>query len=559
MPQSTLLELLEQRSESAEAEALAIRFWERGLWIEWSWREYWAAAQRAACALRQAGVRKGDHVLMLASAVRPPVAALFRLWRLGAVPIHLGEPTHLVNRAAFLNKLADTAERLNARFLLVAPQDVPLAPHEQLRVLSTDLIFESKTVCCRIEPVQGEIAFLQLTSGSTSDPRAAIVSHERLLLHMASMSRRLPSHSDSVAASWLPLHHDMGLVGGLLFPFYNGFPAHMISTADFQRSPGIWLETMSRFRVTITAAPPSAYAICIALAGRLQRRGCDLSAWECAMVGAEPISPLLLERFAGVFASSGFRREAFFPVYGLAEATVAVTFPQLLAKTRIDHVERPGLEREGRAVKASDDKSSLAFVGLGTPIDGTHVRITGDGGLPLTERCVGEVHVYSSSLALGYYRDAKATSVSFQEGWLHTGDLGYMADGELFITGRKKEIIIKGGRNLIPSILEEIAGAVSGVRPGGVAAVGVSSAEFETELVCIAAETRCEEAEHPVLAESIRSALKISGVAVDRIFLFPPKSLPKTTSGKLQRLAIARMLRVEVARAPLAAAKQNVG
>jgi acyl-CoA synthetase (AMP-forming)/AMP-acid ligase II len=139
------------------------------------------------------------------------------------------------------------------------------------------------------------------------------------------MSQALPSHSESVAVSWLPLHHDMGLIGGLLFPFYNGFPAHMISTADFQRQPWAWLETMSRFRATICAAPPSAYAMCVSLAQRLSGANLDLSAWECAMVGAEPISAALLRRFSAAFAPYGFRPEAFFPVYGLAEATVAVS------------------------------------------------------------------------------------------------------------------------------------------------------------------------------------------------------------------------------------------
>jgi acyl-CoA synthetase (AMP-forming)/AMP-acid ligase II len=550
MKPRTLIELLEQRGESRQADALAIRFWEQGRWIEWSWREYWASAQRAAACFLEAGVRRGDHVLIVTPEVRPAVAALFGLWTIGAVPIQLGMPSRMQSRAGFFQNLQDTAECLDARFLLAPPQDVSLASVGGLRVLSTDVVFNPAGISPLPEPVQGATAFLQLTSGSTSHPRAVIVSHERLMLHMRSMSQRLPSRAASVAVSWLPLHHDMGLVGGLLFPFYNGFPAHMISTADFERSPGIWLETISRVRATITAAPPSAYAICIQLAARLQSRGCDLSAWECAMIGAEPISPSLLDRFAEAFGPVGFRGEAFFPVYGLAEATVAVTFPQLLAKTQIDRVERVALECEARAVPASDSQSSLAFVGVGAPIHGTEIRIAGAGGYPLPERCVGEVQVRSTSLALGYYGEPEATQATFQDGWLRTGDLGYLAGDVLFITGRQKEIIIKGGHNLIPSILEEIAGAVAGVRPGAVAAVGIPSAELETELVCVAAETRCERIEHPALAERIRRALKDRGVAVDRVFLLPPRCLPRTTSGKLRRISIVRMLAEQLASAP---------
>lgn len=260
------------------------------------------------------------------------------------------------------------------------------------------------------------------------------------------------------------------------------------------------------------------------------------------MIGAEPISPNLLQRFCQAFAPAGFHREAFFPVYGLAEATVAVTFPRLRADIQVDRVDRVALECEKRAVPAFDPQSSAGFVGVGAPIENTEVRIIGDSGSPLPERSVGEVHVRSTSLALGYYGDPAATALSFRDGWLHTGDLGYFANGILFITGRKKEVIIKGGHNLIPSILEEVAGAVAGVRPSSVAAVGVASQEFETELVCIAAETRCHQAEYPALTGRIREALKAHGVAIDRVFLFPPQSLPKTTSGKLQRSAIAQML-----------------
>jgi fatty-acyl-CoA synthase len=196
----------------------------------------------------------------------------------------------------------------------------------------------------------------------------------------------------------------------------------------------------------------------------------------------------------------------------------------------------------------------LVFVGVGTPISGTEIRIAGLGGTPLPERFVGEIQVCSPSLALGYYGDAESSKQTFQDGWLRTGDLGYLADGVLFITGRQKEMIIKRGHNLIPSILEEIVGAVPGVRSGSVAAVGVPSPELETEMVCVVAETRCQQTKYSDLADRIRLALLAWGVAVDRILLLPPKCLAKTTSGKLQRAAIARMLAARLATGPQAGA-----
>jgi acyl-CoA synthetase (AMP-forming)/AMP-acid ligase II len=541
MAARTIAGMLKRRSDS-EPDRLAVRFYERGEWVEWTWRQYWAAAESASASFREAGVTSGDHVLMLTPGVRPAVAALFGLWSMGAFPIQIGLPLQPRDRQAFFDNLPETADRLDARFLLTTPVHAGTILSGPLRILTSDGLLEATT---RRPPEPDEVegtAFIQLTSGSTSRPRGVVVPHDRLMLHMRSMSESLPSHTHSVAVSWLPLHHDMGLLGGLLFPFFNGFLAHLISTADFQVRPSLWLETMSRFRGTITAAPPSAYAICVQLADRLRHLGLDLGAWKCAMVGAEPVPPTLFDRFANAFAPTGFRRNAFFPVYGLAEATVAVTFPALLREPRLDRVDRAALGRESRAVPSNDLENSAVLTGVGAPISGTQIRITGPGGATLRERLVGEVQVSSPSLALGYYGDPDATSAAFQDGWLRTGDLGYVADGALFITGRQKEIIIKGGQNLIPSLLEEIVAAVPGVRSGAVAAVGLRSPVLETEMVCIAAETRCEPPEHPALAERIRTALATWGIAVDRIFLLPPKCLPKTSSGKPQRVAIAQML-----------------
>jgi fatty-acyl-CoA synthase len=314
----TIAGVLRERAHAAGADRIAIRFLEGGDWIEWTWREYWAAAEKAASCLLASGVRPGDHVLMLTPDVRPAVTALFALWTIGAVPIQIGLPFQLQNRRAFLENLEVTARRLGARFLLTTPRFGDAADLPSLRILMTGDLFGHAAPGDAPDPedVRG-IAFIQLTSGSTSRPRGVMVPHDRLMLHLKSMSASLQSHSDSVAVSWLPLHHDMGLMGGLLFPFNNDFPAHMIATADFQARPAIWLETMSRFRGTIAAAPPSAYSLCVQLAPRLLNRGIDLSAWECAMVGAEPIPASLLLRFSEGFAPAGFGPTRSSPFMGL--------------------------------------------------------------------------------------------------------------------------------------------------------------------------------------------------------------------------------------------------
>jgi acyl-CoA synthetase (AMP-forming)/AMP-acid ligase II len=278
--------------------------------------------------------------------------------------------------------------------------------------------------------------------------------------------------------------------------------------------------------------------MCAQLAPRLLESGLDLSPWECAMVGAEPIPPAVLRRFSAAFAPAGFRPEAFFPVYGLAEATVAVTFPKLLAPARFDRVDATALS-QGHALPSDN---GLEFTGVGSPIPGTELRVEDPEGRTLPDRQVGEIVVRAGSMSDGYYGDPEITAETFQSGWLRTGDLGYCDGGTVFITGRRKEMIIKGGHNLIPAVLEEIVASVEGIRPGGVAAVGVPCIERHTELVCIAAETRCEPHLHSDLMRNVRGALKAHGVAADRVILLPPRSIPKTTSGKVQRIAVRRML-----------------
>jgi fatty-acyl-CoA synthase len=541
MTPRTLAGILRSRATSSRRHQLAIRFREGGDWVAWTWGQYDEAARAAAAGLWTAGVRPGDRLLLLVPEVRTAVTVLFGAWALGAVPIPVGLPFSLTDPAAFLDRLTETARRLGADVLLLSAALARLGGGGDgvRRLVAEDLLGGSTVAPLPDADDARAPAYIQLTSGSTGHPRAIAVPHGRLLRHLAAMSAALPSSPESVAVSWLPLHHDMGLLGGLLFPFYNGFLAHMISTFDFRNRPWCWLEAMAGCRATICAAPPSAYAIALQLAPRAVRSGFDLSAWECAMVGAEPISAGLLRRFAVALAPCGFRAEAFFPVYGLAEATVAVTFPRLLAPTRFDRVDRPLMECDGKAVAAG--AGALEFVGVGRPIPGTEVRIAGRGGETLPGRTVGEILVRSSTLMDGYLGEPRETA-PFRDGWLQTGDLGYLADGELFVTGRAKDLIIIGGHNLVPSVLEEIVAGVDGVRLSGAAAVGVRCPERETERAVIVAETRLEAPEQPALAARIRAALNNHGVIVDQVVLVPPRSLPRTTSGKLRRQELVQAL-----------------
>ncbi|MEY2441536.1 MAG: hypothetical protein QOJ46_962, partial [bacterium] len=419
-----------------------------GDWAGWSWAEYRDRASRAGSGLRAAGVGPGDHVLLLIAEVDVAVTTLFGLWSIGAVPIFVGLPYRLDDIAAFVAELRHTAQRLDARTLVVSDAFATLAGGAAggpLVVAAGGLLDgdgDGAFAWERIEP--SAPALIQLTSGSTGHPRGVVLSHRAVLANLAAISTALPAGEDAREVTWLPLHHDMGLIGGLLYPLFNAFPVNVLSPMAFRSDPFLWLQTMSGVKATCTPGPPSAYAIATRLARKAEAHDLDLSALRCAMVGAEPISPQVLREFAGAFAPCGFRPQAFFPVYGLAEATVAVTFPTVLGETHLDRVDRSVLEREGRATPAGDGLDALELVGVGRPLPGTELRIMRDGE-PVRERVEGELHVRAPSLMDGYYGEPEATAEAVRDGWLATGDLGYEAGGSLFVTGRLKDLIIKGG------------------------------------------------------------------------------------------------------------------
>jgi len=450
----------------------------------------------------------------------------------------------LTDIAGFIDRLRSTAAELDAGTLLMSRTVAGFAQKgEGERLLVIEDLLDAAVA--RGLPDPDDLApppMVQLTSGSTGHPRAVVVPHHRLVLHLENIAAALPAGEGAVGVTWLPLYHDMGMIGGLLYPFFTRFPVNLLSPMIFQSRPHRWLEMISEVGATHTVGPPSAYAILVRLAAKAMEAGLRLDRLRCAMIGAEPISAALLRRFSDAFAPCGFRPEAFFPVYGLAEATVAVTFPPPMSPTRVDRVDRVLLECEGRAQPATGP-STVEHVGVGAPLRDTELRIVGDEGTDLPDRSVGEIWVRSRTLMEGYFREPEASAAIIRDGWLRTGDLGYLADGALHVVGRKKDVIIKGGHNLYPELIEEIAGSVEGIRAGCIAAVGVHCAERETERAILVAETKVDPTGHVALAERVREALKLNGVAIDEVLLTAPGTLPKTTSGKVCRSAVAESLR----------------
>jgi acyl-CoA synthetase (AMP-forming)/AMP-acid ligase II len=337
----------------------------------------------------------------------------------------------------------------------------------------------------------------------------------------------------------LPLYHDMGLIGCWLFALYFGLPIAVLSPVAFLRRPERWLRALHRHRGTLSPAPNFAYELCVRKVPDRALEGLDLSSWRVALNGAEPISPATLERFTQRFEPFGFRPEALMPVYGLAECSVALTFAPLNRRPRVDRVARDAFQFHRRAEPVQPEEADpLEFVSVGTSLPNHQVRIVDDEGRSIPERVEGHVEFRGPSAMKGYHRNPEATRAALRpDGWFRTGDLAYQADGELFITGRTKDLIIKAGRNVYPQEIEEAAADVEGVRRGCVAAFSVPDHASGTERLVVVAETR--ETDHAVHARMVSQVKRGVGtrcrISPDAVVLVPPQTVPKTPSGKLRR------------------------
>lgn len=503
------------------------------------------SAYRWVKLLASRGVRVGDRVLVLLPTSHAFVEAMLGTMLLGAVPVPLATPMTFGSVDRYLVNLAAIATDCRARATVTYGRILDaIARHSELGAPLGEVMSEADrdgmgSVNVRLPSVGGgDPAFIQYTSGTTGSPKGAVISHRALVSNAFAIWSGLALGDRDVGVSWLPLFHDMGLIGVLLTSICHPYPIHVMSPESFVMNPRRWLELVSKVGGTLSAAPNFAYDMAVARAGDVG--DLRLDTWRHALNGAEPVQPASIARFAERFASNGFHADAPLPVYGLAEATLAVTFPSLSGKMQTLDVDRDALEGERRAVPLPGGHPAVS---VGYPVAGMRLEVVGEGGRVVPERTIGDILVAGPSLMDGYFGNDEASAALMSNGWLRTGDLGFIDDGRLFVTGRAKDLIIKSGRNIYPYDVERVAGEVDGVRQGGVAAFGRRNVATGTEdLVVIVESPHGDVERREAIAKAVRAELlAVLGIKADEILLCGVGKVPRTTSGKIRRRECARL------------------
>ncbi|HYW04210.1 MAG TPA: AMP-binding protein [Gammaproteobacteria bacterium] len=518
-----------------------------------SYAELQHGSDSVAAGLAALGVRRDDRVALMLPTGRDYFCAFLGILCAGAVPVPIYPPGRASQIAEHMRRHGRILANAGARLLLTVATGERIARLLRAeapgleRILTVDAVRAAAAGPAeRAAAASGDLALLQYTSGSTGDPKGVMLTHANLLANIRAMGQRLEVCPDDVFVSWLPLYHDMGLIGAWLGSLYYAVPLAAMSPLRFLARPLEWLRAIHRHRATISGGPNFGYELCLRALEAGVPSGLDLSCWRVAFNGAEPVNPATLESFASALAPAGFRRSALMPVYGLAEASVGLTLPAPGAGPEIDRVDRDRfLRRRFARPAAPGDPSPLLVAGCGPPLPGSEVRALGPDGRECPERQEGELEFRSPSATPGYYRNPEATQALFHDGWLVTGDRGYVAGGTVFVTGRSKDVIVRGGRNIYPYELEEAVGRLPGVRRGCVAVFGTGGGEPGVERLVIAAEIR---ANRDDVRDALRARIRdvsaaVAGIPADAVCLLPPHAVLKTSSGKIRRGAMAELYR----------------
>ncbi|MEZ5845542.1 MAG: fatty acyl-AMP ligase [Geminicoccaceae bacterium] len=513
------------------------------------YRRLRAEAIDAASRLPSARLRRGDRIGIIAETTPDFLLMFFACQYAGMIPVPLPLAVNFGGRQAYAERIRGMLLAAGAR-AAIGPADLVEVLHEATRRTAVSFVGTAADVSAleratsALEPLAAhEACYIQYSSGSTSFPRGVLVTQQAITANARSIAvDGVRLHNADRCVSWLPLYHDMGLVGCCLTPVLSQTSVDYLATSSFARRPLVWLELISRNKGTIAFSPTFGFELCARRASNRSSFDFDLSSWRVAGIGGEMIRPEALDTFIETFAANGFDGGAFLASYGMAEATLAVTFPEPGTGVAVDRILRgEELEQRRLAVPAHGEAGAgkaRSFARCGRPMPGYEVEIRDRDNRPLADRHVGRICIRGPSLMGGYFRNPEATeAVITRDGWLDSGDMGYMVGGELVVTGRTKDLIIIGGRNIWPQDLEWAVEQLPDVRAGDVAAFSGSDAD-DREQVIVVVECRLQEDDAIAeLRERVRATIsRVAGVESE-VVLAPPRSLTFTTSGKLSRAA----------------------
>ncbi len=508
-------------------------------------------AQQVADGLAASGLKRNESVAVMLPTCSDFFYAFLGIALAGGIAVPIYPPARPNEIEEYVRRQTLILRNAEVRFL-ISFEAVRAVLHvmqlgvPSLREVTTADALRSRAASARharVEPA--DIFFIQYTSGSTGNPKGVVLTHENVLANVQGIGWAVEARPDDAVVSWLPLYHDMGLIGSWLFSVFFAFPITMMSPLAFLSRPERWLWALSDSGGTLCPAPNFAYELCARKIQDDAMDGVDLGRWRVAINAGEPVLPDTLERFAERFSPWGFRPESYVPCYGLAESSVALTFPPINRPPAIDRICRTSFEKEGRVIPAAANETNvLRFVANGRALPEHEVRIVDESNRVVGERVQGRLLFRGPSKTGGYFRNPEATAaVVDADGWMDSGDLSYWANGEVHITGRLKDCIIKAGHNIIPQEVEAAAADVAGVRRGCVAAFGSTDPSSGTERLVVVAETRSRDsADHSRMRlEVIREVDKKVGLPPDVVELVPPQAVPKTSSGKIRRNETKRL------------------
>ena len=543
----TLLDVLDWHV-AEHPERVHVRFLESdSVTRELTYKELRQGAAETAAGLWAKGFAPGEAAAIMLPTGFDFFSAFLGIEMAGGVPVPIYPPARLNQIEDHLRRYAGILDSAGCTILVTVPE--ARAAARLLHAHAASLKGVATVAELRREPGgaprpvvgAGDLAFLQYTSGSTGNPKGVMLTHANLLANIRAMG--LPFGLDpegDVFVSWLPLYHDMGLIGAWMCSLYYSLPLVLMSPIRFLNRPERWLRAISDYGGTISASPNFGYEIARARIRDKTIEGVDLSTWRVAVNGAEPVLPATLAGFQERFGRYGLDPTTLRPVYGLAENSVGLAFPAEERPPRIDRIARDEFSRTGRAVPAEPSEAApLEFPACGQPIPGHEIRVVDAQGREVPDRREGAIEFRGPSATRGYFRNAEATKALFHNGWLRTGDRGYLAGGEIHVTGRDKDTIVRAGRNLYAAELEEAVGRIGGIRPGCVAVFGAHRPGAGTEALVVMAETRETDPDMVAsLRDAVRSAVSAAiGESPDEVALVPPYTVLKTSSGKIRRAA----------------------